>query len=473
MGASICKKSAKATAFEERATTKLMPSKAQDFHKTERKQVATANVQSKLPTKTWRALLNEQPMNADAKPFVPGQAPPAESSARAAKLKKLPEAAEDDPEWMQYLSKKLSTSANAAKTPTAGTATNFKAGNRHGPGRRAGAGVLGEFGDALRQREPAGLETPGEGPSIGGGAAAIHTNAYLKLLKEGSAKKNKAPNAPPGKRLGNKETASPGRVGQVAFNSLGKEQAESSITTSSLVKKWSSMVNTKTPGASELTDSSEEQCQLIRTTQDDIAIAKMIADEDLSDPAYYSDAELTDAKNSASIHRFGRRPHLAKKDVRTYVMQDLSYRLDEAVGMMLLRLQRFTDQQRSLFLNSSDEKAAALLSQQRRFVIGLKEVSRRTKQSKVECLIVAPDIEEDIHSGGLDDRMRELLATAYQNQTPVIFALSRARLGKALGKSLHISVLGVLDSRGAQGLLQESVRLASECRQTWLTRLGK
>merc|ERR1719359_1038737 len=96
---------------------------------------------------------------------------------------------------------------------------------------------------------------------------------------------------------------------------------------------------------------------------------------------------------------------------------------------------------------------------------------RRTKQGKVRCLIVAPDIEEDGNSGGLDDRMRELIGSAYQNQTPVLFALSRDRLGKALGKSLHISVLGVLDARGAQSLFHESVQLASECRQAWLARI--
>merc|ERR1719181_2091333 len=151
----------------------------------------------------------------------------------------------------------------------------------------------------------------------------------------------------------------------------------------------------------------------------------------------------------------------------------MSYRLDEAVGMLLLRLQRFTDSQRIISGVASSDALSAQVNQSRRFVIGLKEVARRTKQSKVECLIVAPDIEEDASSGGLDDRMRELIAMAYQNQIPVIFALSRARLGKALGKSLQISVLGILDARGAQSLFQQSLLLADECRQTWLHRFGK
>jgi len=243
------------------------------------------------------------------------------------------------------------------------------------------------------------------------------------------------------------------------------------ITTSSLVKKWSSAVNKK-PGSNEVVNPAEEvvdQC----TTQDDLWISKVLFDQDLSDPAYYSDTDPVDDKTSASMHRLGRRPKVATATIRTYVMQDLNYHLDQAVGMMLLRLQRFTDQQWRMSGAVPDPKRIKDVPQQRRFVIGLKEVARRTKQSKVECLIVAPDIEEDANSGGLDDRMRELLASAYQNRTPVIFALTRARLGKALGKSLHISVLGILDARGAQGFLDESIRLAGECQQMWLDRRAK
>lgn len=280
----------------------------------------------------------------------------------------------------------------------------------------------------------------------------IHMASYLQLLKDGNTKK-KAP-AATATRTRNPMNA-PSHVAQGA--NIPDYQHRHPLTTTNLVQKWSSVVLKK----QEL---DEAEIAVQRGTQDDIWISRLALEEDPSDPGYYSDSQPTSTTRSASRHRLGHRPHLAADLIRSYVMQDMSFGLDRAVGMLLARLQRFTDQQRAFGIDREGE------STQRRFVIGLKEVARRTKQAKVECLIVAPDLEEDANSGGLDDRMRELLASAYQNQTPVIFALSRSRLGAALGKSLHISALGVLDITGAKSLLDECVQLAAEERQSWLAR---
>lgn len=310
--------------------------------------------------------------------------------------------------------------------------------------------------------------TAAEGPAVLGVGCGlvIHTEAYLKLLKEGCASgvKKKA------LRPQNKSNVGRFSADGLIMDDAAQTDALMPITTSSLAKKWSSVVS-KQSGQTDDTAAEAEAEE--RTTQDDIGIEKLLLDQDLSDPAYYSDSESVVAKPTPSMHRLGRRPKTATSAIRTYVMQDLSFLLDQAVGMLLLRLQRFMSHQRMFAPCDAISEQRAQQYSQRRFVIGLKEVSRRTRQSKVECLIVAPDIEEDANSGGLDDRMRELLASAYQNKTPVIFALSRARLGKALGKSLHISVLGVLDSTGARGLLEESLLLAEKCRQAWLARLEK
>lgn len=410
--------------------------------KIKRKEAALTVEPMNLPTKSWRALLSDQSLNAEAVPFVPSQtAPAAETKERVTKMP----IAVDEPEWMQYLSKKLNASGASPLKPHTIQSQRFPA---------ARVDAAGSFSRKHGGRN----EISEDGPS--GGNVLIHTEAYLQLLKEGSTKK--APNNA-GKRPGNKVSAPSGKAGLTAFSSLRNDEP---MTTSNLLKKW---VGSASP---EAADNTAEEVVAERTVQDDIAITKMVCDKDLSDPAYYSEAESIETKNAGSSHRMGRRPKMVASAIRTYVMQDLSYCLDAAVGMLLLRLQRFTDQQRTIFGSSTDEKLVQL-NQHRRFVIGLKEVARRTKQNKVECLIVAPDIEEDNNKGGLDDRMRELLALAYQNNTPVIFALSRARLGKALGKSLHISVLGVLDARGAQDLLRESVGLAGDCQKSWLQQLQK
>merc|ERR1719375_2879978 len=81
----------------------------------------------KLPTQSWRALLQEQPLNADAPAFIPSQVKEpliVEAYASQAKPKSRTTTAkpkvyepepkssslvedENEPQWMAYLSKKL------------------------------------------------------------------------------------------------------------------------------------------------------------------------------------------------------------------------------------------------------------------------------------------------------------------------------------------------------------------------------
>jgi ribosomal protein L7Ae-like RNA K-turn-binding protein len=137
-------------------------------------------------------------------------------------------------------------------------------------------------------------------------------------------------------------------------------------------------------------------------------------------------------------------------------MQDLSDELDSVVAMMMLRLQRFSDR--------------TIDKSPRRFALGLPEVTRRTRQLRVKCLIIAPDMCEAADKNSLDDRVRQVLGFAYKNDIHVIFALSRAGLGRAVGKSMHISIVGVLDATGAMDLFDAAVEIAEKNRQSWLLR---
>jgi len=472
MGAS--KSTANATKNAERSMPESQPVKAAETsnmtsNKLPVKEAALVTPIS-LPTKSWRSLLQEQSLSADAKPFVPNQAPPPRQAPATTQ-------ADDDPEWMQYLGKKFESKKIATDGLEASSVplpSNTLKPKGKGKGKSKGAGTAswgtafddgGGFGGKMGK-----VAQGGNTGAAGGNSMLIQTEAYLKLLKEGTTRKAPANNQT-ARRTQNKNKA---WLTPEGMDDAAQSAAIMPLTTSSLAKKWSSVVSKQSCPAD---DTAEELVVVKHTTQDDIGIEETLFDQDLSDPAYCSDTEiavsLINTKNNASIHRLGRRPKAASAKIRTYVMQDLCFLLDRAVGMLLLRLQRFMDCQRIFNCSDSISEEQARHLQQRRFVIGLKEVSRRTKQSKVECLIIAPDIEGDVNSGGLDDRMRELLASAYQSQTPVIFALSRSRLGKALGKSLHISVLGVLDSTGARGLLDESLQRATDCRQAWLARLEK
>lgn len=447
-----------------------------------------------LPTKSWSALLKDAPMNPNAKPFTPAGLQSLQATAFPEKQcfnlppgldppgkleTDLLEVDKDDPEWMQYLSQKLNKGPKPAATAPA-TAQGIPRGKEYSGNRfeRTNRPL------AERMRSNTGRATTTMDAVTAPSADAappsnivIHTEEYLKILKDGKPKtngKNSANNGSTAARNNTKMAKGkfplggplnsrrlPGESELINQGSMG-EAAMSPMTASGLAKKWASAL--KGDAAAETGSQNGVAGQ---ATQDDIWIEKVLVDQDLSDPAYWSETDVrreTECveRKGASAHLFGRRPRAAKKMIRSYVMQDLCFRLDRTIGMLLYRLQRFTDQHRSFKQEGNIH---------RRFVIGLKEVARRTKQARVDCLIVAPDIEEDADMGGLDDRMRELLASAYQNNIPVIFALTRSRLGRALGKSLQISVLGVLDATGARNLMADSIKLSHECRQAWLSRV--
>ncbi|RHY28742.1 hypothetical protein DYB32_008535, partial [Aphanomyces invadans] len=91
----------------------------------------------------------------------------------------------------------------------------------------------------------------------------------------------------------------------------------------------------------------------------------------------------------------------------------------------------------------------------RRLVFGLREVKRGLKNGKVVCLLVAYNIDECAAEGGLDDIVMELINLARVHGIPVIFSLSKRKLGKALLKTIRVSCVGVYNVDGANELWAE------------------
>ena len=52
--------------------------------------------------------------------------------------------------------------------------------------------------------------------------------------------------------------------------------------------------------------------------------------------------------------------------------------------------------------------------------------------------------------GGLDDVLNTIIALCQEQNIPVVFALGRQALGKALNKKVPVSVVGVFSYDGAQ-----------------------
>ena len=65
----------------------------------------------------------------------------------------------------------------------------------------------------------------------------------------------------------------------------------------------------------------------------------------------------------------------------------------------------------------------------------------------------------------MDDKVEDIIKAARSNGIPVIFALSRSRLGKALGKSMRMSAASVLMVDGVYEHFQEILELAKSLKE--------
>ena len=96
-----------------------------------------------------------------------------------------------------------------------------------------------------------------------------------------------------------------------------------------------------------------------------------------------------------------------------------------------------------LQIRSKDDKNAR---SRRRLVMGLREVARGIRAHKVKMVIMANNLDQ---YGAIDSKLQEILDLAREENLPVIFELNKRKLGKALGKNIKVSVVGVQSADGA------------------------
>ncbi|KAL9184052.1 hypothetical protein ACHAXT_002138 [Thalassiosira profunda] len=92
---------------------------------------------------------------------------------------------------------------------------------------------------------------------------------------------------------------------------------------------------------------------------------------------------------------------------------------------------------------SKDDKNARA---RRRLVMGLREVARGIRAHKVKMVVMANNLDQ---YGAIDAKLQEILDLARAEELPVVFELNKRKLGKALGKSIKVSVVGIQNADGA------------------------
>ena len=156
----------------------------------------------------------------------------------------------------------------------------------------------------------------------------------------------------------------------------------------------------------------------------------------------------------------------SKKNMNTFMGTDVKIRyaeqvvtpeVNKSVVECIGELKRFQDR-----LYFKDPIKAKM---RRRLVFGLREVHKYVSLQRAKALVIAPNIEETEQEGGLDDVLGKIIEEAKANGTPLIFALTRGRLGQIVGKRMRISALAVLDESGAEQQFKAMLDDAKEGRK--------
>jgi ribosomal protein L7Ae-like RNA K-turn-binding protein len=141
-------------------------------------------------------------------------------------------------------------------------------------------------------------------------------------------------------------------------------------------------------------------------------------------------------------------------EIREYVTQPLDKEIDRVVQQMLMKLDKFQQKLK--------KKEPLKFKAKRRLVVGLREVVRGIKSKKIIAVIMAPNIEKIEAPGGLDSVVQTIIKLATEREIPIIYALSKRLIGRALGKQVKMSAVGIYSADGAFDEFKEALRLSRE-----------
>jgi len=133
-----------------------------------------------------------------------------------------------------------------------------------------------------------------------------------------------------------------------------------------------------------------------------------------------------------------------------YASQVITTPLNQAVQALFSELRRLQER-----LYKTDPIKA---KSKKRFTFGLREVVKNVELGKCKAVVVAPNIEStgDME-GGLDDQIWQIVKKCRELNTPVLFALTRSRLGKLCGPR-YVSCVAVLNTDGLEDQLKAMLR---------------
>jgi selenocysteine insertion sequence-binding protein 2 len=101
------------------------------------------------------------------------------------------------------------------------------------------------------------------------------------------------------------------------------------------------------------------------------------------------------------------------------------------------------------------------------YVCGLREVRKAIKSGKARAVLLAPNIEQIEAEGALNDSVDDIIASCGAAAVPVVFALSRKKMGEVYGFRKRMSAIALLEVRGVQDIFEQMLSLAADGRRRW------
>ena len=89
----------------------------------------------------------------------------------------------------------------------------------------------------------------------------------------------------------------------------------------------------------------------------------------------------------------------------------------------------------------------------------MREVRKALTLKKAVSVIVAPNVEQMDVTGGVDNHLADIMVKCEEQHVPLIFALSRKRIGQIYGGRKKVSAVALLDIHGVEVLHGSAVSL--------------
>jgi selenocysteine insertion sequence-binding protein 2 len=106
------------------------------------------------------------------------------------------------------------------------------------------------------------------------------------------------------------------------------------------------------------------------------------------------------------------------------------------------------------------------------YTCGLREVRKAVKLKKAHVVILAPNIEQAETEGALGDHVESILRSCGEMGVPVVFALTRKKLGEIYGVRKRMSAIALLEVQGMQEVLGKVLELAEAGRRAYEANRG-